>query len=81
MTMKRLNFQRREKFGLVGYVAKAGQWQFMIIADMGKWSVSHRLVDPKGTVSASSTIEGPFDTFDEASEAAEATSRKLSGLN
>lgn len=81
MTMKRLNFQHREKFGLVGYYAKSGPWQFLIIADMGKWSLSHRLVDPKATVSASSTIQGPFDRFEEATAAAEKTRRELAGLN
>ena len=79
--MPRLNFQRRENFGLVGYYAKSGPWQFLIIADMGKWSLSHRLVDPQGSVSASATIQGPFDTFEEASEAAEITRRNLAGLN
>ncbi len=81
MTMKRLNFQRREKFGLVGYVAKAGQWQFMIISDMGKWTASHRLIDPREAVSASSTIQGPFETFDEAAAAAEAKCGELAKLN
>ena len=79
--MTRLAFQRREKFGLVGYVAKSGPWQFVIIADMGKWTVSHRLADPRATVSASSTIQGPFETFEEATAAAESTRRELAGLN
>ncbi|HEV2518012.1 MAG TPA: hypothetical protein VGV07_22365 [Devosia sp.] len=79
--MTRLNFHRREKFGLVGYVARAGQWQFLVISDMGKWTASHRLIDPQETVSASSTIQGPFETFDEAAAAAEAKYRELAGLN
>lgn len=79
--MTRLNFQRLKTFGLAGYYAKAGRWQFLIISDMGKWTVSHRLIDPKEAVSASSTMQGPFDTFEEAAAAAESTRRDLAGLN
>jgi hypothetical protein len=79
--MSRLNFQRRENFGLAGYYAKAGKWQFLIIMDMGKWTVSHRLIDPRQAVSAASTIQGPFETFDEAVAAANGKHRELAGLN
>lgn len=53
------------------YSAKAGPWNFLILNDSGAWTASYRLRDPKGSVSASSTIMGPFDEFSDATRAAE----------
>lgn len=79
--MKRLNFRRSDVVGLACYAATASPWQFLIIMDMGKWTVSHRLIDPRQAVSAASTIQGPFETFDEAVAAANGKHRELAGLN
>lgn len=57
--------------GMEGYLARAGVWNFLIIKDLGKWSTSYRLHNPKRSVSASSTIMGPFEDFADAVRAAE----------
>lgn len=70
-----MNFQRAPSvtalLGVDAYSARAGVWNFMVLLDGGKWSVSYRLHAPKGRVSASSTIMGPFEEFSDATQAAE----------
>lgn len=56
---------------MAAYAASAGPWNFLIINDRGAWTTSYRLADPKGTVSASSTIMGPFEDFSDATRAAD----------
>ena len=63
--------------GMPGYTARAGKWQFVILRDGDLWTVSYRLIDPTETVSASSTIRGPFSSFDDAAAAAEDIHRQL----
>ena len=63
------------------FIAQRGQWQFLIIHMDGAWTTSYRLIDPKRPVSGSSTIRGPFDTFDEARDAAEDMRRELRALS
>lgn len=66
-----MNFQRAHIDGIpTAYAASVGQWNFLIIKDGGKWSTSYRMADPKGSVSASSTIRGPFEDFSDAVSAA-----------
>ncbi len=80
--MGRLSFRRGSDIaGLACYSAKAAPWQFVIISDRGKWTVSHRLIDPRVVVSASSTIQGPFDSFEDAWEAAEIRYQQLALLS
>ena len=70
-----MRFERVTYSGLLpemeAYAASSGPWNFLIIKDMGKWTASYRLANPTGTVSASSTIMGPFDEFADAARAAE----------
>lgn len=67
-----MNFQRVAIPGIdIAYHAASGPWQFLVLQDMGKWSTSYRMIDPKVTVSASSTIRGPFDDFSDATAAAD----------
>jgi hypothetical protein len=66
--------------GIETYIARCGKWNFLIIKDTGKWTASYRLHDPKTTVSASSTIMGPFDEFDDAVGASEAKWQELRRL-
>lgn len=67
-----MNFQRVHIDGIdAAYHAVSGPWQFLVLQDMGKWSTSYRLVDPKAPVSASRTIRGPFDDFSDATAAAD----------
>lgn len=66
-----LDFQRVNIDGIpTAYAAAFRQWNFLIICDGGSWTTSYRLADPKGTVSASSTIRGPFQDFSDAVSAA-----------
>ncbi len=80
-----MNFQRVTFPGLMpemeAYAARAGQWNFLIIQDMGQWTASYRLDQPSGTVSASSTIMGPFNEFSEATHAAETKIAELRRLS
>lgn len=52
------------------WLARTGRWQFLIVEHLGVFTVSYRLARPIKTVSASSTIMGPFATFEEAEHAA-----------
>jgi hypothetical protein len=76
-----MNFKRAKLNGLFGsmtaYSAKSGRWQFLILQDKGQWTVSYRIIDPSEPVSASSTIMGPFDSFDDAARAAEEQNNNL----
>lgn len=79
-----MRFKRAELRSVFGsmpaYLAVRAPWQFVIIEDAGKWSVSYRLTNPTGPVSASSTIMGPFDDFSDAADAAEAKLAELRRL-
>ena len=84
-----MNFARAHLVGisphLDAYSAKSGRWQFLIINDAGRYTLSHRLRDAeaakvKGGVSASSTIQGPFDDFGDAVAAAETKLAELRGM-
>lgn len=66
--------------GMEGYLARAGKWNFLIVKDLGKWTTSYRLHKPTTTVSASSTIMGPFEEFRDAEMAAEAKLAELRRL-
>jgi len=70
-----MNFQRVTFPGLMpdmsAYAAEVGAWRFLIIKDMGRYTTSYRLINPKGPVSAASTIRGPFDDFSDATDAAD----------
>ena len=74
-----------QALGITAYFAKAKPWGFLIILDLGKWSASYRLLDehiPAGeSVSASSTMMGPFDDFAGAVTAAEEKLDELRRLN
>lgn len=73
-----MTFERVHIPGIpVAYAAFSGKWQFMIIQEQTGWTTSYRLKNPTGTVSASSTIMGPFDEFIGAEYAAQ---QKLSEL-
>lgn len=80
-----MNFKRCHSplLPMESWDAKAGRYRFLILKDMGKFSVSYRLRDEhvKGSVSASSTIMGPFDEFSEATAAAETKWAELKRLN
>lgn len=56
--------------GLDTYEAKSRGWQFVMIHDLVGWTISYRQVNPRRPVSASSTIQGPFATREEAETAA-----------
>lgn len=78
-----MNFARTALAGfgtMPVYSAYAGPWQFIILQDMGKWSASYRLRLPKSPVSASSTIMGPFVSFDDAEAAAQEKLTELKRL-
>lgn len=66
------------------YVARRGPWNFLVIKDGGQWTASYRLKDDAirqgQTVSASSTIMGPFDDFADAVSAAKAKWAELRRL-
>jgi len=72
-----MKFERFNAFGVIGFGAAAPPWQFVLLQDAAGWTTSYRLIAPTKTVSASSTIIGPFETFEEAKLAAE---NKLSEL-
>lgn len=82
-----MNFKRCHSplLPVESYDANAGPYRFLILKDMGKFSVSYRLRDeniPKGvSVSASATIMGPFDEFSDATAAAEAKWAELKRLS
>lgn len=83
-----MNFTRdlmMQALGITAYSAKASPWGFLIINDLGKWSASYRLLDehiPAGeSVSAASTMMGPFDDFAGAATAAEEKLTELRRLN
>lgn len=64
------------------YLARWRQWQFLIVDDAeAGWTVSYRLVAPRGAVSVASTIKGPFASFAEAADEAEAMRRRLGVLS
>ncbi|SDH07967.1 hypothetical protein [Pelagibacterium luteolum] len=65
---------------LPSYLARAGAWQFLIVEDRGLFTASYRLRNPKSAVSASSTIMGPFDSFEGAQDAANAKWQEIRGL-
>lgn len=56
---------------LPAWLARTGRWQFLIVEDAGQFTASYRLQNPTREVSASSTIMGPFASFEQAAEAAE----------
>lgn len=64
-------------FGYQTFIASAGRWNFLLVNDTGAWTVSYRLRKPTREVSASSTMIGPFDTFEEAKEAANEKWREI----
>lgn len=83
-----MRFEREQAMGALGvtaYAAKSGRWGFLLIQDGGKWSGSYRLLDehiPQGeSVSAFSTMFGPFDDFADASKAAYAKLEELRRLS
>lgn len=51
------------------FYAVEGPWTFLAIRDGDGWTVSYRLSQPTGPVSAASTIQGPFQSFEEAKRA------------
>lgn len=63
------------------YLADVGRWRFLIIDDRGQFTVSYRLRNPKGSVSASSTIMGPFTSLGEAEDAANAKWAEIKRLS
>lgn len=44
-------------------------WTFLAIREADGWTTSYRLSQPTGPVSAASTIQGPFPSFEEAKRA------------
>lgn len=66
--------------GMRTYAALAHGWQFLLVDDAGAWTMSYRQQHPRGHVSASSTMSGPFESFDEASSAAESKLAHLRGM-
>ena len=85
-----MNFRRVPKndtmaaWGFDSWVAPFGPWNFLIVNDPAHkpgFTVSYRLAAPVGTVSASSTIMGPFETFEEAKRAARDKAAELARLS
>lgn len=66
--------------GMTAHAARAGKWQFLILQDGNAWTVSYRLINPKGPVSASSTVKQVFGSFDDARDAAEQKRLELARL-
>lgn len=81
--MKRLTFNRLDIpwLPLPSYIAHSGRWQFLIIVYKGAFTVSHRLRNPTQPVSASSTMQGPFTSLDDAIDAAETKLAELRRLS
>lgn len=81
--MVRLNFTRTPALfpTMTAYAAKDGKWQFLIIGENGEWTGSHRLINPTEMLSASATMQGPFDSFDEAADAMNTKAAELRMLS
>jgi hypothetical protein len=82
LKFSRLNHKFYDANGMEAYWSRRGRWQFVIIGQREVWTSSYRLSEPNGrNVSASSTMEGPFNSFEDALNSAENMLAKLNRMS